>query len=185
MPVSDRHLIWIDLEMTGLDLSRERIIEIATLITDSELNELAVGPELAVRQQEALLLGMDDWNMRTHKESGLYQRVQKSEVTEQLAEQKTLHFLRDWVPPNSSPMCGNSICTDRQFLAKYMPELHDFFHYRHIDVSTLKELAQRWAPAIKEGFRKESRHRALEDIRDSIAELRHYRAFMGELSGLS
>lgn len=176
MSVSAQHLIWIDLEMTGLSPEADRIIEIATLVTDSDLNILAEGPVLAVHQADALLDGMDEWNTRQHGGSGLVARVKASRSGEAEAEVATLAFLAEWVPAGASPMCGNSICQDRRFLARYMPKLERYFHYRHLDVSTLKVLAQRWAPQVAEGFTKQSSHLALDDIRDSVAELRHYRA---------
>jgi oligoribonuclease len=175
MTVSEQNLIWIDLEMTGLDPGNDRIIEIATVVTDSQLNELAEGPVLAIHQPDAVLDAMDDWNTQQHGGSGLTERVRKSQVDAAAAERATLEFLSAWVPPGKSPMCGNSICQDRRFLFRLMPELERFFHYRNLDVSTLKELARRWSPAVYEGFKKDSSHLALDDIRDSIAELRHYR----------
>ncbi len=176
MSVSSQHLIWIDLEMTGLSPEADRIIEIATLVTDSALNILAEGPVLAVHQSDRLLNGMDEWNTRQHGGSGLVARVRASQTGEAEAEAATLAFLAEWVPEGASPMCGNWICKDRRFLARYMPTLERYFHYRHLDVSTLKVLAQRWAPAVAAGFTKQSSHLALDDIRDSVAELRHYRA---------
>ena len=169
------NLIWIDLEMTGLDPDKDVIIEIATVVTDSQLNVLAEGPVLAVKQPDELLDGMDEWNTRHHNQSGLVKRVRESRVDAAEAERQTLAFLQQWVPAGRSPMCGTSICQDRRFLYRGMPELERFFHYRNLDVSTLKELAARWAPAVRDGFQKESSHLALDDIRDSIAELRHYR----------
>jgi len=169
------NLIWIDLEMTGLDTTSDQIIEIATIVTDENLNEIAVGPELAIRQSEEIMGAMDAWNTRQHGESGLTQRVLDSELSTRHAEQQTIDFLSKHVTAGKSPMCGNSICQDRRFMARLMPDLESFFHYRNLDVSTLKILAQRWAPEIAAGFTKESMHRALDDIRDSIAELRHYR----------
>lgn len=170
-----RNLVWIDLEMTGLDPDSDHIIEIATIITDQQLNIIEEGPVLAIRQPEALLEGMDDWNQRHHSASGLVDRVRSSGVNERSAELQTLEFLRRYVPENASPLCGNSICQDRRFLYRYMPELERYLHYRNLDVSTLKELARRWAPQIAEGITKKATHRALDDIRESIEELRYYR----------
>lgn len=170
------NLIWIDLEMTGLNPDTDRIIEIATIVTDKDLEWVAEGPVLAIHQTNEVLTGMDTWNTRQHGQSGLTKRVQDSTVTEREAEIATLQFLAQHVPPNSSPMCGNSICQDRRFLYRHMPELERYFHYRNLDVSTLKELARRWAPAVLEGYTKGSTHLALDDVRDSINELRHYRA---------
>lgn len=170
-----QNLIWIDLEMTGLVPERHRIIEIATIVTDSALNTLAEGPVIAVHQADSELALMDEWNTRQHGGSGLTQRVRDSLVGDADAERQTLEFLRRWVPAGKSPICGNSICQDRRFLARWMPELERYFHYRNLDVSTVKELCNRWAPDIAKGFTKESTHLALDDIRDSIAELRYYR----------
>lgn len=169
------NLIWIDLEMTGLDPNHDRIIEIATVVTDSDLNILAEGPSMAIHQAETLLEGMDEWNTTHHGNSGLTERVRKSTVSESQAEQATLDFLSKWVPQGASPMCGNSIGQDRRFLVRYMPELAAFFHYRNLDVSTLKELAKRWSPKLLEGVSKQSKHLALDDVYDSISELRFYR----------
>ncbi|MFK7956908.1 MAG: oligoribonuclease [Lysobacterales bacterium] len=178
------NLIWIDLEMTGLDCDRDQVIEIATIVTDKDLNELACGPELALHQPESVMQKMDDWNTRQHSQSGLWDRVRASNINYAQAEAQTIEFLRKWVPEGHSPMCGNSICQDRRFMARVMPRLEEYFHYRNLDVSTLKELSRRWAPQVAEGFQKNSSHLALDDIRDSIAELRHYRQHMGELAGL-
>ena len=167
------NLVWIDLEMTGLDTDRDLILEIATIVTDCDLNEVAVGPELAIRQEEQALDGMDSWNRRHHGESGLLDRVRASEVNEAEAERLTLEFLQQHVAAGESPMCGNSICQDRRFLHRCMPRLEKYFHYRHIDVSTLKELYSRWRG--KPDWSKGGAHRALADIRDSIEELRYYR----------
>jgi oligoribonuclease len=172
---SVNNLIWIDLEMTGLLPEEHRIIEIATVVTDSELNVLAEGPVIAIHQPEHELAKMDAWNVNQHGRSGLSQRVRDSQIDEAEAERLTLEFLRQWTPVRGSPMCGNSICQDRRFMARLMPELEQHFHYRNLDVSTLKELCKRWAPRIAKGFNKDSRHLALDDIRDSIAELRFYR----------
>jgi oligoribonuclease len=175
---SKEHLIWVDLEMTGLDPATDSIIEIATLVTDKELNPIAEGPELAIHQPEAVLARMDEWNQRQHGGSGLLQRVRESRLSVPEAERCTLEFLALHVPSGASPMCGNSICQDRRFLARCMPALERHFHYRNLDVSTLKELAARWYPAVKSGFSKAAAHRAMADIHESIAELRHYRAHL-------
>lgn len=175
MSIDANNLIWIDLEMTGLDSDRDSIIEIATIVTDKELNILAEGPVLAIKQGDEILAGMDEWNTRQHTGSGLVERVKQSSIDEAEAERQTLAFLSEWVPAKKSPMCGNSICQDRRFLHRCMPALEQYFHYRHIDVSTFKELAMRWAPEVANSFTKSSKHLALDDIRDSIEELRHYR----------
>ena len=172
-----QNLIWIDCEMTGLIPEEHRIIEIATLVTDSQLNLLAEGPVLAIRQSEHELAKMDEWNVTQHGKSGLTKRVRESLIDDAEAEARTLAFLRQWVPAGKSPICGNSICQDRRFLARWMPQLERWFHYRNLDVSTLKELCNRWAPDVAKGFRKESSHLALDDIRDSIEELRYYRRY--------
>jgi oligoribonuclease len=172
---SDKNLVWIDLEMTGLDPKKERIIEIATIVTDSELNILAEGPVFAIKQPDLLLEAMDSWNTKQHNGSGLVQRVKDSTVTEAEAEAKTVEFLSQYVDANVSPMCGNSVWQDRRFLDAYMPQLEKFFHYRMIDVSTLKELAKRWMPQVCKGLKKNNKHLALEDIKDSIEELKYYR----------
>ena len=175
MSYAEDNLIWIDLEMTGLDPESDRIIEIATLVTDKDLNVLAEGPVFAVHQSDALIDGMDEWNTRQHNRSGLVDRVRASDIDEDTAQRETIAFLAEHLPAGKSPMCGNSICQDRRFLARYMPELEAFFHYRHIDVSTLKELARRWAPTVASGFNKKSSHLAMDDIRDSLEELAYYR----------
>ncbi|WP_227430672.1 oligoribonuclease [Psychrobacter sp. I-STPA6b] len=168
-------LIWIDLEMTGLDTQTDDIIEIATIITDEDLNVLAEGPVFAIKVSDQKLNGMDDWNTKQHGESGLIDRVRRSNVTLAQAEQETIAFLNKWVDAGRSPMCGNSICQDRRFLARQMPELEKFFHYRNLDVSSIKELCFRWRPDIMQSFEKNSSHLAMDDIRDSIRELKHYR----------
>ncbi|HET8899414.1 MAG TPA: oligoribonuclease [Rhodanobacteraceae bacterium] len=169
------NLIWIDLEMTGLDPDHDSIIEIACIVTDSQLNVLAEGPSLAIRHPLARLEAMDDWNRSHHGSSGLWQQVLDSDCDHARAERAVLDFLADWVPAGKSPMCGNSICQDRRFLYRQMPTLERYFHYRNLDVSTLKELARRWAPQVAAGFHKQAAHTALSDIRDSIEELAHYR----------
>jgi oligoribonuclease len=168
------NLIWIDLEMTGLDPDTDRIIEIATVVTDKQLEVLAEGPVMAIHQSDRVLDAMDDWNTRQHGSSGLVERVRASDVKEAEAESRTIDFLSAYLEPGQSPMCGNSICQDRRFLVRWMPGLERFFHYRNLDVSTVKELARRWHPDVASGFTKESTHLALQDIRDSIEELRHY-----------
>ncbi len=173
--IDNSRLIWIDLEMTGLDTLKDHIIEIATVVTDKDLNILAEGPVLAIRQPESILAGMDEWNQRQHGSSGLVQRVLSSQVTMAMAERQTLDFLSKWLEKGQSPMCGNSICQDRRFLARQMPALERFFHYRNLDVSTVKELVRRWAPRVMQGFQKNTSHLALDDVHDSINELIHYR----------
>lgn len=175
MSYSDQNLIWIDLEMTGLDPEAHKIIEIATIVTDSELNILAEGPVLAIHQPESELDKMDDWCTNTHTGSGLVERIRQSTVTEAQAVAQTIEFLEKWVPRGKSPICGNSIGQDRRFLYKHMPELEEYFHYRYIDVSTLKELTRRWKPEVLDGISKKGSHLALDDIRESIAELKYYR----------
>jgi oligoribonuclease len=175
MPQNETNLIWIDLEMTGLEPQSDVIIEIATLVTDQNLVPLAEGPVLAIHQPDEILNGMDEWNTNQHGKSGLTQRVRDSRITTRDAELQTLAFLQEWVPAGASPMCGNSICQDRRFMARLMPELEAFFHYRNLDVSTLKELAKRWQPEVYKGFNKDSSHLAMDDIKDSINELVYYR----------
>lgn len=177
MAVSEKHLIWLDCEMTGLDPDSERIIEIATIVTDSQLSIVAEGPSIVVNQPDDLLDNMDDWNTKQHSESGLIDRVRKSTVTEKEAEQQMLAFLKQYVPPGVSPLCGNSIHQDRRFLERYMPDLNNFFHYRNLDVSTIKILAERWAFYLLGGIDKQSKHLALEDVKESINELKYYREY--------
>lgn len=181
--LGDGRMIWIDLEMTGLDTDHDRILEIATIVTDAQLNVLAEGPELAIAQSLDTLEAMDDWNRNQHTRSGLWRRSLEEGVGLAEAEARTLEFLSQWVSPRRSPMCGNSICQDRRFLHRLMPRLEKYFHYRNLDVSTLKELARRWAPQVLEGVRKQASHTALSDVRDSIEELRHYRRHMAALAG--
>ncbi len=169
------NLVWIDLEMSGLRPEADRIIEIATIVTDKDLIVLAEGPVMAVHQSDSVLDAMDDWNRRQHGQSGLIDRVRKSLIDEREAERVTLAFLEQWCEQGRSPMCGNSICQDRRFLARYMPELERFFHYRNLDVSTLKELAARWSPQLAKQHKKESTHLAMDDVRESIRELEYYR----------
>jgi oligoribonuclease len=174
-------LIWIDLEMTGLVPERDRIIEVAVVLTNAQLETLAEGPVLAVHQDDAVLDSMDAWNRSTHARTGLTDRVRASGIGEAEAEARIVAFLHERVPKGSSPMCGNSVCQDRRFLARYMPQLEGYFHYRNLDVSTLKELARRWKPAILAGFTKQGKHEALADIHESIAELRYYREHLLQL----
>jgi oligoribonuclease len=169
------NLVWVDMEMTGLDPDNDRIIEVAVVVTDPELNIIAEGPVFAIHQSDATLDKMDNWNKGTHGKSGLIDRVKASTVTEAQAEQELIAFLKQYVPSNKSPMCGNSICQDRRFMARGMPKLEAFFHYRNLDVSTLKELCRRWKPEVATGFKKHQKHTALADITESIEELRYYR----------
>ena len=180
---SDNRLVWVDLEMTGLDPDSDSIMEVATSVTDADLNERAQGPVYAISHDESELQAMDDWNTEHHTAPGLWKRVLESHTSMREAEQGTLEFLAGWVEAGVSPMCGNSICQDRRFMYRLMPELEQWFHYRNLDVSTIKELVARWAPDILLGFEKNNQHEALEDIRESIAELRYYRPFMGRISG--
>ncbi len=172
---SDNNLIWIDLEMTGLDPDKERIIEMAIIVTDDQLNQIAESPVIVVHQPDSILNAMDEWNTRQHGGSGLVERVRGSEISEAQAEQQMLDFLKLYLKPGKSPMCGNSVHQDRRFLNRYMPELENFFHYRNLDVSTLKELVKRWRPELVAGLKKQGAHLALDDIRDSINELKYYR----------
>lgn len=181
MAKSKNNLIWIDLEMTGLDTNNDVIIEIATIVTDGNLDVVAEGPIIAIHQPDHLLDGMDDWNTRQHGKSGLTERVKNSSYSVGDAEQQTLDFLKQHVPAGVSPMCGNSICQDRRFMARLMPELEAYFHYRNLDVSSLKELARRWAPKVEKSFKKNSSHLAMDDVKDSIRELQHYREHLIKL----
>lgn len=176
MAVDNNNLIWLDLEMTGLDTFSDLIIEIATIVTDKDLNVLAKGPMIAIHQTNTIMTGMDAWNTKQHGGSGLTERVRTSIFTEAQAESETIEFLKQYVDKGKSPMCGNSICQDRRFMARCMPELEDFFHYRNLDVSTLKELANRWKPGVASGFKKKGSHLAMDDVIDSIEELKFYRA---------
>jgi len=182
MNKKNSNLIWIDLEMTGLDPDNDRIIEIATVVTDTYLEEIIEGPVLAIHQPDELLDGMDDWNTKQHNRSGLVDRVKQSRITDPAAEEATLEFLETYTNPGKSPMCGNSICQDRRFLYRYMPDLEKHFMYRNLDVSTLKELSRRWHPPAAKSFKKKSKHLALSDIMDSINELKHYREHFLKIS---
>ena len=172
---NENHLLWVDMEMSGLRPEVDRILEIAIVVTDSDLQFVAEGPVLVIHQPDAVLDAMDSWNKSTHGRSGLIDRVRESQITEAHAEQTLIEFVRHYVPEGKSPMCGNSICQDRRFMARYMPMLEGWFHYRNLDVSTVKELARRWRPEVARGFAKRSAHTALADIQESIEELRHYR----------
>ena len=179
---NSKHLIWLDMEMTGLEPDRDRIIELAVVITNEQLETVAEAPVLTVHQPQSVLDAMDDWNRKTHGASGLTARVQASTLDEAAVEARMLAFLQEWVPARASPMCGNSICQDRRFMARYMPRLEEWFHYRNLDVSTLKELARRWNPGVLDSFTKTGKHEALSDIYESIAELKHYRAHFLKLA---
>ncbi|CAG8998716.1 MAG: Oligoribonuclease [Candidatus Celerinatantimonas neptuna] len=183
MTVSEKNLIWVDMEMTGLDPLRHKVIEIATIVTNSQLQVLAEGPVIAIHQNEEELLAMDEWCTRTHTASGLVERVRQSQISELQATRETLDFVRQWLPEGVSPMCGNTIGQDRRFMSIHMPELEAFFHYRNIDVSTIKELARRWRPELLDGVKKTGTHLALDDIRESIEELRHYQKTFFNLAG--
>ena len=175
MAKNEDNLIWIDLEMTGLDPDNDKVIEIATIVTDAQLNVLGEGPVMAIYQPDSIMNGMDDWNTRQHGKSGLTERVKNSAVTEKEATEKTIEFLNEFVSKGKSPMCGNSICQDRRFLYRHMRDLEEYFHYRNLDVSTLKELSRRWSPEVYKGFTKKGAHLALDDIKESIEELKYYR----------
>lgn len=183
MAKTDTNLIWLDLEMTGLDTQNDVILEIATIVTDAHLNILAEGPVLAITQSNGALDAMDKWNQRQHSKSGLLERVRASAITEAEAEAQTLAFIQEHVSAKKSPMCGNSICQDRRFLARCMPQLEQYFHYRNLDVSTVKELALRWRPEVAQAVKKSSKHLALDDIKDSIIELQYYREHFFAFSG--
>ena len=174
----DNNLIWVDMEMSGLNPDCDRILEVAVVVTDSQLEVLGEGPVITVYQSDRVLAGMDAWNTSTHGRSGLTERVRQSKITEGESEDRVIGFLEGYVPAGKSPMCGNSVCQDRRFLARYMPRLETHFHYRNLDVSTLKELARRWKPDVVRSFEKKSKHEALADIYESIAELKHYRAHL-------
>ena len=182
MPIDNNNLIWVDLEMTGLDPDRDRVIEIATIVTNASLAVVAEGPVIAIRQPDGVLEAMDSWNRDTHTNSGLIDRVRESDYNESLASVETIEFLKQHVEPGNSPMCGNSVCQDRRFLYRWMPDVERYFHYRNLDVSSVKELCNRWAPQIAQGLKKKSTHQALQDIRDSIDELRYYRDNFFKLS---
>jgi oligoribonuclease len=173
---SETNLVWVDMEMSGLNPDSDRVIEVAVVVTDAQLDVIAEGPALAIHQEERVLLGMDSWNTATHGRSGLTERVRVSELDEEVATDRLLEFLAPLVPRGKAPMCGNSICQDRRFMARWMPRLEAYFHYRNVDVSTLKELARRWQPEVLRSFEKKSRHEALADIYESIDEMKHYRA---------
>ena len=179
---SATNLIWVDMEMTGLDPDQDVVIEIATIVTDTQLNTLAEGPVIAVHQSDALLNAMDEWNTTHHTRSGLVERVRASKYDEQRTQRETIGFLEQWVPAGASPMCGNTICQDRRFMARHLPQLEAYFHYRNLDVSTLKILMQRWKPQLEAGFVKTGTHLALDDIRESINEMRYYREHFLNLS---
>ena len=183
LPKSDQNLVWLDCEMTGLEPETERILEIAVIVTGPRLEQRIEGPVLVLHQSEALLAAMDKWNQSTHSKSGLIDKVRASTLTEDEAQEQILAFLKHFVPKSGSPMCGNSIGQDRRFLAKYMPRLEAFFHYRNLDVSTLKELSKRWAPEVYKGFKKKQRHTALADVHESIDELEHYREHFLKVPG--
>ncbi|WP_297462431.1 oligoribonuclease [Ferrovum sp.] len=176
MAQDKNHLVWVDMEMTGLDPMRDRVIEVALVVTNNALEIVAEGPVLVIHQPDQVLEGMDDWNKGTHQRSGLIDRIRASTLTEMAAEEQLLEFLKAHVPAGESPMCGNSVCQDRRFMANYLPRLEQYFHYRNLDVSTLKELSKRWKPAVYSAFKKSGKHEALADILESIDELRHYRA---------
>jgi oligoribonuclease len=180
---NSKNLVWLDLEMTGLDIKKDRIIEIATIVTDTHLNILEEGPVLAIHQSEMIINNMNEWNKKHHGASGLIDRVLESKIKDKHAEKMTLDFLKKWIVEGKSPLCGNTIWQDRRFLEKYMPELCNYFHYRQIDVSSIKELCRRWRPDLAKGKKKKNKHRALDDIRESIEELKYYRDYFFEVTG--
>jgi oligoribonuclease len=182
MSSSDDNLIWLDMEMSGLNTEIDKVLEIATVVTDPHLNIIAEGPVIVIHQTDEILNGMDTWNQSTHSKSGLIERVKKSSFDEYYASEATIEFLKKHIAPNKSPMCGNSICQDRRFMAKHMPNLESYFHYRNLDVSVFKELSRRWRPTLYQGFKKTSKHEALSDIYDSIDELKYYREHFLKLS---
>jgi len=182
MSSSDDNLIWLDMEMSGLNTEIDKVLEIATVVTDPHLNIIAEGPVIVIHQTDEILNGMDTWNQSTHSKSGLIERVKKSSFDENYASEATIEFLKKHIAPNKSPMCGNSICQDRRFMAKHMPNLESYFHYRNLDVSVFKELSRRWRPTLYQGFKKTSKHEALSDIYDSIDELKYYREHFLKLS---
>ena len=182
MSSSDNNLIWLDMEMSGLNTEADKVLELATLVTDPHLNIIAEGPVIVIHQTDEILNGMDAWNQSTHSKSGLIERVKQSSFDETYASEATIEFLKKHIAPNKSPMCGNSICQDRRFMAKHMPNLESYFHYRNLDVSVFKELSRRWRPSLSQGFKKISKHEALSDIYDSIDELKYYREHFLKLS---
>ncbi|WP_422684403.1 oligoribonuclease [Candidatus Methylopumilus universalis] len=182
MSSSDDNLIWLDMEMSGLNTETDKVLEVATVVTDPNLNIIAEGPVIVIHQPDEVLNGMDTWNQSTHSKSGLIEKVKQSSFDEAYASEATIEFLKKHIAPNKSPMCGNSICQDRRFMAKHMPNLESYFHYRNLDVSVFKELSRRWRPSLYQGFKKTSKHEALSDIYDSIDELKYYREHFLKLS---
>ena len=182
MSSSDDNLIWLDMEMSGLNTETDKVLEVATVVTDPNLNIIAEGPVIVIHQSDEILNAMDAWNQSTHSKSGLIEKVKRSSFDEVYAEETTIEFLKKHIAPNKSPMCGNSICQDRRFMAKHMPSLENYFHYRNLDVSVFKELSRRWSPSLYQGFKKSSKHEALSDIYESIEELKYYREHFLKLS---